>query len=226
MFEYIDEEIMRNDIEMIMRFPPFKAALFHKVEELKGKDEYGAGKIQEFRELESLVDPVPAEKETGKKKTKNVSLKQQINFEIEEIKGAWTAYPDIPQEIVNHIVSNANVLKPHVIKMEKFKLHGQMIDLSFELQPRGCITGSISEKCSENEKKKKTKQKTTKSVKSTGTGTGSKKDKLKTVVAYLVDNEDFADWLLSEFFGRLKELIDKGLFINERSYYSRPLEKP
>jgi len=218
MYEYIDEEIMRNDIEMIMRFPPFKAALFHWVEELKSKDKYGTGKIQEFRELESLVDPVPGEKETGKKKTKNVPLKQQINFEIEKIKRRWTVHPDIPQEILDHIISHDD-LKPGVIKMEKFRLHGQMIDLSFELQEEGFISGSIREKCSENEKK--TKQKTTKSAKSTGTG--SKKDKLKTVIAYMVENESFSEWLINEFFGKWKNAIDNGFSftseITERSYY-------
>jgi hypothetical protein len=213
MFEYIDEERMRNDIEMIMRFPPFKASLFHKVEELKGKDENGAGKIREFRELESLVDPVPAEKETGKKKTKNVSLKQQINFEIEKIKRRWTVHPDIPQEIVNHIISHDD-LEPGVIKMEKFGLHGQMIDLSFEMKSPSLYIGSIIEKCSEKNTKKSTKP---------AKSTGSKKDKLKTVIAYMVDNEIFSEWVINEFFGKWKNAIDNGFCftseINERSYY-------
>lgn len=199
MFEYIDDQQLRNDIEIIMKMPVFKASLFHKVQELmKGKD---AGKIQEYQELEKIVDP-------GKKKEKKEESVKQINFEIKKVKRRWTVYPvDITQEIVNHIISFD--LNPGVIKMGKFKLPGgKMIDLSFEMKSPSLYTGSIRDKCSENEKK--TKQKTPKPA-------CSKKDKLKTVIAYLVENETFSDWMINEFFEYWKPLIDDGFITSELS---------
>jgi hypothetical protein len=205
MFEYIDDETLFNDFKMLMKIPEYRASLFHKVEELKGKDENGAGKMQEFRELEKMVDPVDQEKETKKKDESS----KPVNFEIEKVKRNWTVYPeDIPREIVNHIISHD--LNPGEIKMEKFKLPGgKMIDLSYELQPRGCITGSIREKSSE----KKAKQKTTKPAPSTGTG--SKTEDLKILLTYLVNNEFLFNVINEEFLEKWKPLIDKGIINNE-----------
>ena len=144
-FEYIDDEILLSDIKMLMKIPVSRIALFHRVKEFMG---IFAKSIKDYRELEKVVDPemVDREKETDESH-------KQINFEIEKIKGNWTFYPPIPQEIVNHIISHD--LSPGVIRMEKFKLTGgKVIDLSFEMQSKRIITGSIRDKCSE----KKTKQ--------------------------------------------------------------------
>ncbi len=204
-YSKFDDETLINDFKMVIKNPHLRLAMFHRIEEFK---EMHVKDFDEYRELKNIVDP--ENEKTPKKEKKEESVKQ-INFEIEKIKGAWTCYPDIPREILNHIISQDD-FKPGVIKMEKFKLPGgKMIDLSFELQPRGCITGSIREKCSEKEKDT---QKCAKPAKSTGTG--SKIEYLKTVISYLKYNETFSDWLINEFFERWKPVIDKAFSINER----------
>jgi len=206
-YNYIDDKTLIEDFKMVIKNPHIRLSMYHRIEELK---EMHVKDFDEYRELKNIVDP---EKEKPPKKEKKEESVKQINFGIEKVKKRWTVYPDIPHEveIVDHIV--ASDLEPGVIKMEKFKLPGgKMIDLSFEMKSPSLYTGSIMEKCSENEKK--TKQKTTKSAKSTGTG--SKIEDLKTVIAYLKYNETFSDWLITEFFERWKPVIDKGFILNER----------
>jgi hypothetical protein len=198
MFEYIDDESLLTDIKMIMKIPELRAALFHRIEEYKDTH---AGTIQKFRELKEMIEPEKKEKEQPKE-----SLKQ-INFEVKkkEKRGGWTVNPAIPQEIVNHIIHIiSHGLDLGIIKMEKFTLtDGRIIGLSFEMKSRGLIIGSIVEK--------ETKQKTTKPASPGSTGSkGSKEDKLKTMIGYLVDNENFSNWLINEFFEYWKPLIDDG----------------
>jgi hypothetical protein len=201
MYPYPTDEKLIDDFRDCMRIPGIKLSLFHKLEQLKieFKD-----KIEEYREIEGIIDP---EKKTGEKEE---SVKT-IRFEIRKKKADWQVSPvDIPQEIVNHIISHD--LNPGVIKMEKFKLAGgKVIDLSFELQSIGFITGSISEKCSE----KKTRQKIPPSKARNTDKKTDKTEDLKIFLAYLLNNENFCNWIMREFLGNWKPLIDKGCIISE-----------
>jgi hypothetical protein len=207
-YKAIDNNKMVEDFRILITIPYVKVSMYHRIEELKGVN---AKEYKQYRELEKMVDPGSPEKETGKKETKEESYKQQVNFEIEKVKRRWTVYPAIPKKILNHIISHSNDLKPGIIKMQKFKLPGgKMIDLSFELQQNGCITGSIVEKSFRKAKKESPSN----SIQAGGTG--SKTEVLKTVIAYLKYNETFSDWLINEFFERWKPVIDKGFIISER----------
>jgi hypothetical protein len=88
-----------------------------------------------------------------------------------------------------------------------------MIDLSFELQSRGFITGSLTEKSVKKAKKEPpfTSKKARKARK-----TNNKTEDLKILLIYLLNNEDFFDCMANEFFENWKPLIDKGCFSNER----------
>lgn len=213
-------KLKTNENELIQTFtrliklplPELRASLAHKALELEYmfKDD-----MEDYRELENMVDP--GSKQEKPTETEKKSLKR-LDFELEKIKGDWKSSPLVHPDVVNHILAHEQVCEPGVIKMKKIKLHGKTIDLSFEMKSPGFIVGSIIKKCSQ----KKVKQKTT-STPSLSTGKDSEKDKLKTVIAYLLENETFSDWLINEFFSKWKTVIDNGLGfineINERSHY-------
>ena len=194
----VDENELIETFTTLIKLPlpQLKTSLFHKAKEL---EHIFADEIKEYRNIERMVDP--------EKKEKTEESIKEINFEIEKIKGHWTVSPvDIPQEIVNHIISYN--LNPGIIKMQKFKLHGRDIDLSFEMQSRDYFTGSIKEKTTKRIPSKQSKQ--------CGKMT-DKKEVIKTIIAYLLNNEDLFNWMANEFFESWKPLIDNGcITTNER----------
>jgi hypothetical protein len=196
--DYIDNQKLIEDVKMIMKISDLRAALYHKVEEYKSRN---AKRIEEYRELENMVDP--------EKKEKIGEPVKEIRFEIRKKKAEWIVNPvDIPQAVINHIL--AQDAKPGIIKMQKLKLHGKMIDLSFEMHKKDYFTGLIKEKRSEKE----TKQIIHPIIQARSAG--NKTGDLKTLITYLLNNEILYNWMMREFFGNWKPLIDKGCIINER----------
>jgi hypothetical protein len=194
--DYINNEKLIEDVKTIIKIPNLRAALFHKVEEYKS---FNMKKIEEYRDLENIVDP-------GKKGKTGEPLKK-IGFEIRKEKAGWMVNPvDIPREIVKHITNMD--LTPGIIKMQKFNIGGRHIDLSFEMQSQECFIGSIIEKS------------TGKANKETPGSQERKPDKtedLKTFITYLFNNETLYNWMMSEFFDNWKPLIDNGCIkTNER----------
>jgi len=204
-------KIKTNENELIEAFtrliklplPELRDSLAHKALELEYmfKDD-----IEDYRELENMVDPGSKQEKptgTGKKSVK------RLDFELEKIKGDWKSSPLVHPDVVNHILAHEQEFEPGVIKMKKIKLQGKTIDLFFEMKSPGFIVGSIIKKCSQ----KKTKRKITKPELSTGNKTGD----LKTFLAYLMNDEMFCNWMIIEFYERLKPLIDKGFFKRKSS---------
>lgn len=195
--DYIDNQKLIEDVKMIMKMPDLRAALYHKVEEYKSRN---AKRIEEYRELENMVDP-------GKKE-KTAEPVKEIRFEIRKKKAGWMVNPvNIPLAVINHIL--AQDAKPGIIKMQKLKLHGKMIDLSFEMHKKDYFTGLIKEKKTEKE----TKQ-IIHSI-SQARNTDNKTGDLKTFITYLLNNETLHNWMMREFFGNWKPLIDNGCITNE-----------
>lgn len=193
--DYIENEKLIEDVKMIMKIPELRAALYHKVEEYKRSH---AKRIEEYREIEKMVDP--------EKKEKTEEPVKEIRFEIRKKRAGWTVNPvDIPQEIVNHIISHG--YNPGIIKMQKFKIDGRNIDLSFEMQARDCFIGSIKEKSTKDKKEIPSKQ-----ARKADNKTGD----LKTLLIYLLNNEDLYNWMVNDFFESWKPLIDNGCITNER----------
>jgi hypothetical protein len=193
--DYIDNEKLIEDIKTILKIPELRAALFHKVEEYKRNN---AKRIEECRELEEMVEPEKMEK-TGE------PIKE-IRFEISKKKVGWMVNPvDIPREVVKHITTMD--LTPGIIKLQKFKLAGRTIELSFEKQARDCFTGSIIEKSTQ------TAQKIPHAKQAKKAG---KTEDLKTFITYLLNNEPFYNWVMNEFFDNWKPLIESGCFTTER----------
>lgn len=193
--DYIDNEKLIEDIKTIIKIPELRAALFHKVEEYKSNN---AKKIEEYRELENMVEP--------EKKEKTGEPVKEIRFEIRKKKAGWMANPvDIPREVVKHITTMD--LTPGIIKMQKFKLEGRTIELSFEKQERDCFTGFIIEKSTQTAQKE-TPAKQAKKADKTGD--------LKTFITYLLNNEPLYNWMMNEFFDNWKPLIEGGCFTSER----------
>jgi hypothetical protein len=91
--------------------------------------------------------------------------------------------------------------------MQKFKLQGKMVGLSFEKQSRGCYTGSITEKGSEKETKKETPSKQAKKADKTGD--------LEILLYYLLNNEFLFNVINDVFLEKWKPLIDQGI-INKK----------
>ena len=178
--------------------PQLKTSLFHKAKEL---EHLYADELKEYRKIKRMIDPGKSEK-----KEKTGGPVKDVNFEIKKIKGHWTVSPvGIPREIVNHIISHN--LNPGIIKMQKFKLQGKMVGLSFEKQSRGCYTGSITEKGSEKETKKETPSKQAKKADKTGD--------LEILLYYLLNNEFLFNVINDVFLEKWKPLIDQGI-INKK----------
>ena len=93
------------------------------------------------------------------------------------------------------------------IKIQKFKLAGRTIELSFEKQARDCFTGSIIEKSTQTAKKISAAKQAKKA---------DKTEDLKTFITYLLNNEPLYNWMMNEFFDNWKPLIESGCFTNER----------
>ena len=188
--DYIDNQKLIEDVEMLMRIPELRAALYHKVEEYKNNH---AKRLEEYQEIENMVDPGKKEK-TGEPTA-------EIRFEIRKNETGWVVNPvDFPRDIVKHITSMN--LTPGIIKMQKFKIsNGRMIDLSFEMQTRNCFTGSIIEKKIESPGKE---------IPAKQVRAADSTDNLKTFITYLLNNKTLYNWMMSEFFGNWKPLIDSG----------------
>jgi hypothetical protein len=193
---YIDNEKLIEDVKMVMKIPELRTALYHKVEEYKISHKK---RIEEYREIEKMVDP--------EKKEKPGDPVKEIRFEIRKKKAGWMVNPvDIPQEIVKHITTMD--LTPGIIKMQKFKIDGKNIDLSFEMQARDCFTGSIKEKSIKTKKENPSIQ-----ARKADNKTGD----LKTFITYLMNNKTLCDWMVNEFFEHWKPLIDDDFITSELS---------
>jgi hypothetical protein len=191
----IDEKKLIEDFTYLIKLShDLKICLWHKVEELKLENQ---NKINNFQELENMVDP---------EKTENTEKKgtiKQINFEIRREKRAkWMVKPvDIPQEVINHIL--AQDAKAGIIKMEKFKLPGgRIIDLSFERQTKDSFTCSIIKKSTEKAKKQIP-------------STRNKTDDLKSLLKYLLNHDNFFNAINEEFQEKWKPVLDSGFIKNE-----------
>lgn len=193
--DYIDNETLIEDIKTIIKIPELRAALFHKVEEYKRNN---TRRIEECRELEEMVEP--------EKKEKTGEPVKEVRFEIRKKKAGWRVNPvDIPREVVKHITTMD--LTPGIIKMQKFKLAGKTIELSFEKQSRDTFTGSIIEKLTSTAKKEPPAKQARRA---------DKTEDLKTFITYLLNNEPLYNWMMNEFFDNWKPLIESGCFTNER----------
>ena len=154
-----------------------------------------------------MIDPESKqEKPTGV--TESVEL---LNFELEKIKGEWTVFPLVHPDVINHILAHAQECEPGIIKMEKITIDGDTFDLGFVKKNENFFTGQITRKCSE----KVTKQVKQETPSKQAIKTDNKTEDLKTLLIYLLDNEDFFDCMANEFFENWKPLIDKGCFPNE-----------
>lgn len=195
----IDENKLIEDFAMLIRLPlpELKRSLFHKAEELK--HEYGH-QLKKYRAIETMIDP-------DKKENTGEHVKE-IRFELLKKKSGWKVKPvGLPIEVVNHITTMK--ISPGIIKMQKFKLPGRNIDLSFEKIDRDFIIGSLKEKIKEKTAKDKN------SAPEQSRKTGDKTGDIKTLLTYLLNNEFLYNVINDDFLEKWKPLIDQGIINNK-----------
>jgi hypothetical protein len=196
-----DKRKLVDDIEALIYISDNLARSFDfKVKELR---EMYQDEINQYNEIRELME--------GKT--------LDIKFEMEYIKNDWTVsaqgLPDfdtgtIPEEIIQHIMNNAS--STGIIKMIKdFKTgDGRKFDISFEKLSKNCISGNITEKREEflpyNDNQNTSKP-----------GEKSKMKKFKELFMFLKNDDEFGDWMLSQFHNNWKPLFETGCI--------QPLEK-
>lgn len=198
----IDENELIEDFSNLIRLPipDLRLAIWHKAEELKQQFKKD---IDEFQKVKEIIEPGKPEK----KKEEPAKPVEQIGFELQKKKAVWKVKPvDIPKDIVKQIV-NQNVALGYP-NIRKFKIKdGRTLNVTFEKHTKDFYTGSIMEKGTEKAKKKTPSKQARKADKRT-----EKKEDLEIFLTYLMTNETFYDWMIDEFFERLKPLIDRGIF--------------
>jgi len=180
-------------------FPQLRAALAHKALELEHMFE---DELEEYREIESFVDP-------GSKKEKPTEVKETLkllNFELEKIKENWTVFPIIHPDVINHILEHAQECEPGIINMHKITIDGHTVDLGFVKKNENLFTGQLIKKCSE----KMTRQAKKESPSKQALSTPNKTEDLKTLLNYLLNHDDFYQYVYKEFRTNWKPLIDTG----------------
>jgi hypothetical protein len=185
-------EILIKEITVLVDISENLARSFHhKVLELK---ERYRDEIDRYNQIVGMIEGQPL----------------KINFEMTNKNGTWAVSipgnPDfdnriIPNEIVTRITNNA--LNPDIIQMVKdFETSDKRkFDFSFERHTKDYITGLITENEIQNEDEKEIP---IEQARNTDTKTGD----LKTFNTYLLNNEIFCHWMMSEFFEKWKPLID------------------
>jgi hypothetical protein len=180
-------------------FPDLRSSLAHKALELEAlfKDE-----IEEYREIESFVDPESKqEKATGVKE----SLKL-LNFELEKIKDTWTVFPIVHPAVIDHILAHGQECEEGIIKMEKIAIDGDMVDLGFVKKNENFFTCQIQKKYPPKITKPAKPETPSKQARSTA----NKTEDLKTLLNYLLNHDDFFQYVYNEFRTNWKPLIDTG----------------
>ena len=135
-----------------------------------------------------------------------------IKFEMEYIDGDWTVSipgsPDfdtgiIPGEIITHITDNA--ANPGIIKMLKnFETEdGRKFDIYFEKTSKDSISGTITEN-------KENFAPYTELQDISTPGAGAKNKAIYELFMFLKDNDEFCNWMLSQFYNNWKPLFENG----------------
>ncbi len=181
-------------------FPDLRAALAHKALELEHRFE---DELEEYREIESLVDPESKQEKPTETVKESVKM---LNFELEKIKEEWTVFPLVHPEVINHILAHAQEYEPGIINMHKITIEGHKVDLGFVKKNENFFTGQLIKKCSE----KMTRQAKQESPSKQAPSTPNKTEDLKTLLNYLLNHDDFYQYVYNEFRTNWKPLIDIG----------------
>jgi len=198
-----ENELLQAFTKLIkLPLPDLRASLAHKAIELEHlfKDE-----IEEYREIESFVDPESKQEKTTEAVKESVKL---LYFELEKIKGDWTVFPLVHPAVIDHILAHGQECGEGIIKMEKITIDGDMVDLGFVKKNENFFTCQIQKKYPQ----KITKQAKPETPSKQARSTANKTEDLKIFLSYLMNDETFCDWMIDEFFERLKPLIDRGIF--------------
>jgi transcriptional regulator with XRE-family HTH domain len=200
------EKIIR-DAKELLKFPDIGKSLFHKIEELKGILS------------ENIEKYCPLIEKHPKRKTSHTP--EGTRFELRRIgEKLWVpsipenrrcnAYAVIPQPIIDYIVNHRK--KTGVIYMKpglRFSdLPGQVYDLIFEKTSQKYIWGIIQERQENLSEFIYPNGQAVKYVSQDVGENSDKKEVLKLVLYYLLNNQDYYTHVTAEFFYHWKPLID------------------
>jgi hypothetical protein len=183
-----------NDIEALIKISDNLAMSFYfKAKELRDKYQK---EIREYNEFIRLIE--------GKT--------LDIKFEMEYLDSDWTVsvpgFPDfdtgtIPVEIIWHITNNAS--STGIIKMIKdFKTgDGRKFNIHYEKTSEHIISGTITENIENFAPYTELQDIST-------SGARAKMKAIYELFMFLKDNDEFCNWMLSQFYNNWKPLFETG----------------